>query len=66
MTLIQCQAVIQEFNEQTQIWVDEVLNLMDEAFAIEKEVINSLKKSMQYFTLNNFDDRILKEEKIFA
>ena len=44
----------QEFNEQTQIWVDEVLNLMDEAFAIEKEVINSLKKSMQYFTLNNF------------
>ena len=44
----------EEYDEQTQKWVDEVFNLMDEAFSIEKEVIQKMKSSSESFTMENF------------
>ncbi len=43
----------EEYDEQTQKWVDEVLKLMDEGFSIEKEVIQTMKSSSESFTMEN-------------
>lgn len=42
-----------ELTEQEQVWVNEVYLVLDEAFTIEREVIKSMKKSAEIFTIEN-------------
>ena len=53
----------EEYDEQTQKWIDEVLNLIDEGFSIERQVIQTMKSSAESFTMENFaeNDNALDE-----
>ena len=45
-----------ELTEQEQVWVSEVYLVLDEAFTIEQEVIKSMKKSAEIFTIENLSE----------